>query len=99
MYVLQVGIIMYMPTDRDQDNAAVTSAFEDYRHLVDRIGPKVNAASHWAKLEVGVKIRGKSFAFSFCRLIEFINVTKKFNHTITLVSIGNANHSDSSRFK
>ena len=49
-----VGIIMYLPNaDDETQRKAITQAFlKQYCPLMRKIGQKVNAASHWAKLEL-----------------------------------------------
>ena len=47
-----VGIIMYLPTDEEQQRAAITRQFDAYRSVVADIGAKYNVYPHWAKIEV-----------------------------------------------
>lgn len=48
-----VGIIMYLPSsDEHQCNEISRVFLNDYCTLMKRVGSKVNAASHWAKLEL-----------------------------------------------
>lgn len=48
-----VGIIMYLPSDDANQRIEITTEFKRrYCELLRRIGSKVSAASHWAKLEV-----------------------------------------------
>jgi L-galactono-1,4-lactone dehydrogenase len=48
-----VGIIMYLPTSDERQCEDISRAFQhDYCNLMKRVGEKVNAASHWAKLEI-----------------------------------------------
>ena len=48
-----VGIIMYLPSDDVTQRNEITNEFKRrYCELLRKIGSKVSAASHWAKLEV-----------------------------------------------
>ena len=48
-----VGIIMYLPSDDAKQRNEITTEFKRrYCELLRKIGSKVSAASHWAKLEV-----------------------------------------------
>jgi len=48
-----VGIIMYLPSDEEQQRNEIMSVFKGkYSSLMRRIGNNFGAASHWAKLEV-----------------------------------------------
>ena len=48
-----VGIIMYLPSDDAKQRNEITTEFKQrYCELLRKIGSKVSAASHWAKLEV-----------------------------------------------
>ena len=48
-----VGIIMYLPTDEESQRRDITRAFKnEYCCLMKHVGEKVDAASHWAKLEM-----------------------------------------------
>jgi L-galactono-1,4-lactone dehydrogenase len=47
-----VGIIMYLPTDNQQQREAITKRFFDYSGKTLRhICPKYDATEHWAKIE------------------------------------------------
>lgn len=48
-----VGIIMYLPTENEKQRVEIADSFRnEYCKLLKDVGYKVNAASHWAKLEV-----------------------------------------------
>lgn len=48
-----VGIIMYLPTSDERQCEDISCTFrQDYCNLMKRVGEKVNAVSHWAKLEI-----------------------------------------------
>uniref|UniRef100_UPI00315B4042 L-galactono-1,4-lactone dehydrogenase n=1 Tax=synthetic construct TaxID=32630 RepID=UPI00315B4042 len=48
-----VNIIMYLPTEDEEQRKAITEAFRQYRKLCEtRLWDKYGAAEHWAKIEV-----------------------------------------------
>lgn len=48
-----VGIIMYLPSDEESQRQQITAKFKgEYCDLLRMVGHKVNAVSHWAKLEI-----------------------------------------------
>lgn len=48
-----VGIIMYLPSDVESQRIAITDRFRGpYCNLLRTVGERVNATSHWAKLEM-----------------------------------------------
>lgn len=48
-----VGIIMYLPTDQEEQRNEITSAFKGpYCDLMRKVGKDFSATSHWAKLEM-----------------------------------------------
>ena len=46
-----VGIIMYLPTQDEQQREKITAAFEGYKRLRDSVSSGFGAMEHWAKLE------------------------------------------------
>ena len=54
-----VGIIMYLPSDDERQRREITHTFNGmYCDLMRSVGHEVNAASHWAKLEIPKTIDG-----------------------------------------
>lgn len=48
-----VGIIMYLPSENERQRREITDRFKgQYCDLLRTVGKDVNAASHWAKLEL-----------------------------------------------
>jgi L-galactono-1,4-lactone dehydrogenase len=54
-----VGIIMYLPSEDERQRREITEKFNGmYCDLMRSVGHEVNAASHWAKLEMPKTIDG-----------------------------------------